>query len=107
MFLCLKGNLEVRANDEARTLGPEYFASVASWTACPQSTRFGDAIQCDTMWVQNTVHRKFADTDSPQPASPTEFSGLTIPGGWQNSSASLAVIGEPLPGPLSPTNVER
>ncbi|OBT56974.1 hypothetical protein VE04_02566 [Pseudogymnoascus sp. 24MN13] len=55
VFLCLKGTLNVWANDSARSLGPGDFASVPP----------------------NTVHQY-------QIASAhTEFVGLIIPGGWE------------------------
>ncbi|TVY82325.1 Quercetin 2,3-dioxygenase [Lachnellula suecica] len=55
VFLCLKGKINVWANDKARSLGPGDFASVPP----------------------GTVHQYQMDS------AHTEFVGLIIPGGWE------------------------
>ncbi|KUJ15465.1 RmlC-like cupin [Mollisia scopiformis] len=55
VFLCLKGKINVWANDQARSLGPGDFASVPP----------------------GTIHQYQIDS------AHTEFIGLIIPGGWE------------------------
>lgn len=76
MFLCLKGKLNVWANDSARSLALGDFAGV------PPVSRLQYIILhsipsyiANPMW--NTIHQyQVASTH-------TEFVGLIIPGGWE------------------------
>lgn len=92
VFLCLKGKINVWAEDSARSLGPGDFASVPP--VCPPPLLPFNLL----MPTQGTIHRYQVDSEH------TEFIGLIIPGGWEEF---FRFIGEPYSGPLFPTNDKR
>ncbi|KAI6715129.1 hypothetical protein JHW43_002366 [Diplocarpon mali] len=96
VFLCLKGTMNVWADDKARTLREGDFASVPP---NKRQARIHDWEQrADRSSPKNTVHQY-------QITSPhTEFAGLIIPGGWEEF---FRFVGEPYSGPLFPTNDKR
>lgn len=95
VFLCLKGTINVWANDKARSLSAGDFASVppvcSLWCWICFVTEVAGII-ADT--PQGTIHQYQVA------ANHSEFIGLIIPGGWEEF---FRFIGEPFPSSSIPS----